>query len=86
MILEAYNGNAQEIVVAFSEEGEAITQIGGKAFLSCKSIKKLEIAGSVTGIGDWAFAHMQNLEILILPRHELKKRSLFCRDCFIRTI
>lgn len=81
MILEAYNGNAQEIVVAFSEEGEAITQIGAKAFLSCKSIKKLEIAGSVTGIGDWAFAHMQNLEILILPGHELclgKKVFLNC--------
>lgn len=80
-ILEKYSGSEEELIVAFSERGEAITQIGPKAFLSCKSIKKLEIAGSVTEIGDWAFAHMQNLETLILPRRELRLGKKVFLDC-----
>lgn len=76
-----YRGDETEVTVALSEDKEAYTGIAAKAFLSCKTIQKLEIAGSVAEIGDWAFAHMQNLEVLVLPKREIvfgKKVFLNC--------
>ena len=81
VILEKYHGSEESAAVDFSEKGEAITEIGAKAFLSCKSIKKLSINSSVTRIGDWAFAHMQNLEVLIVPCKEISLGKKVFLDC-----
>lgn len=81
MIFERYDGSEEEVLVAFDKQGKPFGAIGAKAFLSCKTIKKLEIAGSVTEIGDWAFAHMQNLEMLVLPCRELKIGKKAFLDC-----
>lgn len=80
-VFEKYTGNEEAVTVNFAESGEAITAIAAKAFLSCKTIKRLEIAGSVTEIGDWAFAHMQNLETLVLPRGEITFGKKVFLDC-----
>ncbi len=80
-VFEKYTGNEEVVKVDFTGDGKAITAIGAKAFLSCKTIKKLEIAGSVTEIGDWAFAHMQNLEVLVLPFRELAFGRKVFLDC-----
>lgn len=61
-----------QITVSLSEDGIPVTEIKAKAFLSRKSVHKLIIGDSVQKVGDWAFAHMENLEILELPRHEMK--------------
>ncbi len=80
-VFEKYCGSKEEEVVFLSEEGNEITDIAAKAFLSCKSIKKLTIGGSVTRIGDWAFAHMKNLQILLLPRIEITFGKKVFLDC-----
>lgn len=72
-----------QINVELSEDGSPITEIKSKAFLSRKSVHKLTVGDSVERIGDWAFAHMENLEILVLPLHEIvwgKQVFLGCRN------
>lgn len=81
VVFEKYTGNEEIVRIDFAEGGKAITTIGAKAFLSCKTIKKLEIASSVTEIGDWAFAHMQNLEVLVLPFCEFVVGRKVFLDC-----
>lgn len=66
------NVEQTQINVGMPEDGSAVTEIKSKAFLSRKSVHKLIIGDSVQRIGDWAFAHMENLEILVLPRHAIK--------------
>lgn len=78
---ERYEGSESEVVVD-RIEGSKVTQIGAKAFLSCKSVKKLVLSDSVEKIGDWAFAHMQNLQLLQVPCHEIdlgRKVFLGCK-------
>lgn len=76
------NVEQTQIDVSFAEDGSPLTEIKNKAFLSQKSVYKLSVGESVNKIGDWAFAHMENLELLILPPHELtwgKQVFLGCR-------
>lgn len=72
-----------QITVNMSEDGSPITEIRNKAFLSRKSVHRLIVGDSVQKIGDWAFAHMENLEILVLPCHEIswgKQVFLGCKN------
>lgn len=66
-IFNRYEGRDVSFSVPEDENGIPVTGIAPKAFLSCKTLQKLEIPDGVTWIGDWAFAHMKNLEELILP-------------------
>lgn len=69
-IMERYQGSESEVFIDTIGENK-VTQIGTKAFLSCKSVKKLVLSDRIDRIGDWAFAHMQNLQLLELPCHEI---------------
>lgn len=72
-----------QIEVNFSEDGSPVTEIKSKAFLSRKAVHKLILGDSVQKVGDWAFAHMENLETLVVPRHEImwgKQVFLGCRQ------
>lgn len=80
-ILKSYQGTETEVIVDGIFQREAITRIEDKAFLSCKTIQKLALGDTVTEIGDWAFAHMQNLQTLILPCHELALGKKVFLDC-----
>ena len=44
-----------------------VTQIGGRAFIGCSSLSKIEIPNSVTDIGDYAFAHCCSLLTIHIP-------------------
>ena len=57
------------------------TEVKAKAFLSCKTVGKLVLEDSVTAIGDWAFAHMQNLHTFVLPGHEIAFGKKVFLDC-----
>ena len=57
------------------------TEVKAKAFLSCKTVGKLVLEDSVMAIGDWAFAHMQNLHTLVLPGHEITLGKKVFLDC-----
>ncbi len=76
------SGRFFSFAVPKEEDGAAVTGIAPKAFLSCKTLRKLEIPDGVVRIGDWAFAHMQNLEELVFPFSGMecgKKVFLDCR-------
>ncbi len=81
IVFERYHGSEEEVNVITAENGEVFTAIEAKAFLSCKSIKKLTVGSAVAVIGDWAFAHMQNLEQLILPCREIRFGKKVFLDC-----
>lgn len=59
------------IEVNVSENGDPVTEIGNKEFLSFKSVYKLVIGENVRKIGDWAFAYMEKLEQVVLPCHDI---------------
>lgn len=80
-ILKSYQGTETEVMIGDMSSGEMISRIGSKAFLSCKTVQKLVLGDSVAEIGDWAFAHMQNLHTLILPCHELTLGKKVFLDC-----
>ena len=78
---ESYKGN--DIFVALPEqlEGLPLTVIGAKAFLSCRTVERLELPDTLKQVEDWGFAHMKNLKELILPSKEIhfgKKVFLGC--------
>lgn len=81
VIFNSYTGNESEAAVSLSPDGTPVTEIGDKAFLSCKSVEKLVIGDSVEKIGDWAFAHMQKLKVLVLPCREISLGRKVFLDC-----
>lgn len=77
------NVEQTQIDVNLSEDGTPVTEIKSKAYLSRKFVHRLTVGDSVQKIGDWAFAHMENLETLVLPLHEMtwgKQVFLGCRN------
>lgn len=87
-IFEKYEGDAVVFSVPSEMEGITVSEIAPKAFLSCKTIQKLEIPNTVHVIGDWAFAHMKNLEELVIPFRSIncgKKAFLDCK-CLKRIV
>lgn len=80
MIYEKYMGR-EAFVFLENPTGESITHIAPKAFLSCKGIQSLQLPGSVEHIGDWAFAHMQQLTDLYLPAHPITFGKQVFLDC-----
>lgn len=77
--LEKYTGNETIVVVPAEKKQLKISEIGAKAFLSCKGISELVLPETITEIGPWAFAHMKNLRKLTLPA----KAIAFGNDVFL---
>lgn len=44
-----------------------ITEIGAKAFLSCKAVENVILPDTLEEIGDWAFSHAKGLRELVFP-------------------
>lgn len=87
MIFNKYNGTEQ-----FYEMDNSYTKIAAKAFLSCKSIHEIVLSDELVEIGNWAFAHMHNLERIWIPAnpfHISKDTFLDCprlSDIYIKNI
>lgn len=59
-------------------DGLPVIAIEKKAFLSCKTLNEIILPDTVTEIGDWAFAHAENLKKVVIPGHELTRgKELF---------
>lgn len=54
-------GLAGEVEIPERIEGVPILAIGRKAFLSKKNLRKVTVPGTVTEVGDWAFAYCDHL-------------------------
>ena len=59
----ALNGNTTETEIKL----EGVTEIGAKAFIGFKGLKKIVIPEGVTKIGDYAFAGCSGLTEIVLP-------------------
>ena len=87
---EEIDGEAGKLrVVGFSGEGalldlssiKEITQIGKKAFLSCKSLTKVILSENIHYIGDWAFGKCANLRSVLFTGKVT--RNLFGKNPFV---
>lgn len=79
--IEYYRGKDVSVVVPDTIDGAPVVNIGKKAFLSAKTLSRIEIPDSVLSIGDWAFASCSRLTELVLPRKEIQMGSGVFRDC-----
>lgn len=78
---QSYEGNEAYVTLPERMEGRLLTAIGAKAFLSCRTVERLELPDTLVQVEDWAFAHMKNLKELVLPPREIhfgKKVFLGC--------
>ena len=76
--IRRYRGIAQRVIVPPEIEGKAVTAIERKAFLSCKTVRFLSLPESIEEIGDWAFAHAEQLSSVTIPRRQLSRgKELF---------
>jgi hypothetical protein len=76
--IKKYRGIGAKIVIPSTIEEKPVISIDKKAFLSCKTIREITLPDSIEEIGDWAFAHAENLRELYMPRKELSKgKELF---------
>ena len=59
------------------------TEIGTKAFLSCKTVEKIVLPEKTERIGDWAFSHAKRLKEITVPLKniELGKQVFLGLDC-----
>jgi len=59
------------------------TEIGAKAFLSCKTVEKLVLPEKTERIGDWAFSHAKRLREITVPLKniELGKQVFLGLNC-----
>lgn len=69
---ESYKGNDISVKLPDQIEGCPLTVIGAKAFLSCRTVERLELPDTLEQVEDWGFAHMKNLRELVLPSKEIR--------------
>jgi len=80
--VKRYRGIAQQVVIPPKIEGKPVIAIEKKAFLSCKTVRFISLPHTIEEIGDWAFAHAEQLSSVIIPRRELghgKELFLGCK-------
>ena len=76
--IKRYRGIGENIVVPLQIDEKPVTVIERKAFLSCKTIRNITLPDTIEEIGDWAFAHAENLRTIIIPHHALSRgKELF---------
>lgn len=76
--IKRYRGIETKINVPAEIEGKPVIAIERKAFLSCKTIREITLPESVAEIGDWAFAHAEQLRTITIPNHALTRgKELF---------
>lgn len=80
--IKRYRGIGESIAVPAQIDGKPVISIERKAFLSCKTIKNITLPDTIEEIGDWAFAHAENLRTITIPYHTLgcgKELFLGCK-------
>lgn len=80
--VKRYRGIGSKVVVPEYIDGKPVISIEKKAFLSCKTIREINLPDTIKEIGDWAFAHTEQLRIITVPHHVLncgKELFLGCK-------
>lgn len=77
-----YRGTGSQALIPGEIEGKPVIAVDKKAFLSCKTLREILVPDPVQELGDWAFAHAEQLRRVTIPRHSLdcgKDLFLGCR-------
>ena len=69
--VKRFRGTADRVYIPPEIEGKPVIAIERKAFLSCKTLHYVAVPDTVEEIGDWAFAHAEQLCSVSLPRHPM---------------
>ena len=78
IIIKRYRGIAEKVIIPAHIEKTPVIAIERKAFLSCKTIKEIELPDTIEEIGDWAFAHAEQLRTITIPNRALSRgKELF---------
>lgn len=80
-VVTGYEGRDAALVIPEKVDGYPVVWIGKKAFLSCKTLRKLSLPESLAGIGDWAFAYCAGLESVTLPYRRLEIGQGVFKEC-----
>lgn len=76
-----YKGGDAEVHVPEQIEGISVKVLAKKAFLSRKKIKRVFLPESLEEVGDWAFAYCTELEIVWLPKKNIRMGSGVFMEC-----
>lgn len=76
-----YRGVGEQVCIPSLIDQKPVTAIERKAFLSCKTIKEITLPDTIEEIGDWAFAHAEQLRMITIPHRALTKGKEFFLGC-----
>ena len=79
--ITGWQGTAVEVIVPESIEGQSVTAIGKKAFLSKKNLRKVSLPETIREIGDWAFAYCDSLAQVTLDSREITFGKAVFLEC-----
>lgn len=85
--ISRYRGIATIVNIPERIEEKPVVAIERKAFLSCKTIREIVLPETIEEIGDWAFAHAEQLRTITIPNHALTRgKELFLGCIRLREI
>lgn len=80
-VVTGYEGRDTALVIPEQVDGYPMVWVGKKAFLSCKTLRKICLPETLAGIGDWAFAYCAGLESVTLPYRRLEIGQGVFKEC-----
>lgn len=81
MRITGWHGQAAEVEIPAQIEGVPVKEIGKKAFLSKKWLRRVRLPDEVERIDDWAFAYCDKLERIDLPCREISFGRAVLLEC-----
>lgn len=80
-VITGFQGTAARIRLPGQIEGCPVAAVERKAFLSNKSLYAVSFPDSIEEVGDWAFAHCDNLTELSFPGREVRFGRAVFKNC-----
>lgn len=81
IVITRFVGLAGEVYIPEEIEGIPVGELGKKAFLSRKQLRKVFLPDTIEEIGDWAFAYCDGLEQVVLPNKEIRFGKAVFLEC-----
>lgn len=81
MIYKKYEGTNVSVIIENIDANDPYTEVGNKAFLSCKNVAEIKLPDTISVIGDWAFAHMKGLRRIEVPAKSIAIGKDAFLDC-----
>lgn len=79
--ITGFHGLASEVVIPETIEGCPVAEIGKKAFLSKKRLRRVTLPERIEEVGDWAFAYCDNLSEVLVPGRSVRFGRAVFLEC-----